>query len=278
MATVVNSEDPFQVTTSVIQPNRSDDILAATNAIYREKVDNPFEVPMDDPYENILYYDNSELQEDHKKLQTATAQLQEELRMVKAELTQIYSNLNNDIDKSPRASTSTNTDFVLPNTASTNDIQDLLSLVEPTPKPVDVFDWLDNANAATLQAKLAKELIKLTNSYKILDLTFDIQASKWRFNFSTWYSKMQTILSMFPQIALVVQDPSTVSFYSNSNDIGNKALFLLISATVDAYFQRAIRHFTGHGDNALAFIAISLCQHLHRRQGTFSSCPHHPTN
>jgi hypothetical protein len=65
---------------------------------------------------------------------------------------------------------------------------------------------------------------------------------------------MQTILSMFPETALIVQDPTTVSFYPNSKDIGNKSLFLLIGAKVDAYFQRAIRHFSGHGDKALAFI------------------------
>lgn len=193
-----------------------------------------FEVPTNDPYENILYYDNSELQKDRKKLQTAMAQLQEDLERVKAKLTQIYTNLNNVEKTPPRASTSTNTDFILSNTTSTNNVQDLLSSVVPPPKPVDIFDRIDNANNATLQAKLAKELIKLANSYKIPEFTFDIQASKRCLNFSTWYSKMQTILSMFPQTALVVQDPNTVSFYPNSKDIGNKALFLLIGAKVDA--------------------------------------------
>jgi hypothetical protein len=224
------------------------------------KIDSPFDAPLEDPYENVLYYNNSESQEDHRRLQTAMAQLQEELGKVKAELTQIYENLNN-IEKTLRITTSTNTDFIIPNTASINDIQDLLSLTDPIAKPVDVFDRLDNAADATLQAKLAKELIKLANSYKIPELTFDVQASKRRFNFSTWYSKMQTILSMFPQTALIVQDPNTVTFYPNSNDIGNKALFLLIGAKVDSYFQRAIRHFSGHGDKALAFIK-SQCANI----------------
>jgi hypothetical protein len=224
------------------------------------KIDSPFDAPLEDPYENVLYYNNSESQEDHRRLQTATAQLQEELGKVKAELTQIYENLNN-IEKTLRITTSTNTDFIIPNTASINDIQDLLSLTDPIAKPVDVFDRLDNAADATLQAKLAKELIKLANSYKIPELTFDVQASKRRFNFSTWYSKMQTILSMFPQTALIVQDPNTVTFYPNSNDIGNKALFLLIGAKVDSYFQRAIRHFSGHSDKALAFIK-SQCANI----------------
>jgi len=256
MATAIHLDDPFQITTSVIQPTRSKDAMTATNI----KIDNPFEVPMDEPYGNVLYSNNSELQEDHKKLQTATAQLQDELGKIKAELTQIYANLN-DIEKTPRASTSTNTDFIFPHTASTNGIQDLLSLVDPPTKPVDIFDRLDNVTDATLQAKLAKELIKLANSYKIPELTFDVQASKGRFNFSTWYSKMQTILSMFPQTALIVRDPNTISFYPNINDIGNKALFLLIGAKVDAYFQHAIRHFAGHGDKALVFIK-SQCANI----------------
>jgi hypothetical protein len=59
---------------------------------------------------------------------------------------------------------------------------------------------------------------------------------------------------MFPQTASIIQDDGNIMFYSNSNDFGNKALFLLIGAKVDTYFQRALRHFSRQGDKALAFI------------------------
>jgi seryl-tRNA synthetase len=148
--------------------------MAAANV----KVDNLFEAPADNPFENVLYYENSDLQKDHQKLQTATNQLKEELEKVKNELTQIYSNLSNVEKSPPRASASTNTDFILSTTAPANEVQDLLSSVIPPPKSTNVFDQTENTTDATLQAKLAKELIKLANSYKVPELTFDIQASK----------------------------------------------------------------------------------------------------
>jgi hypothetical protein len=222
MATAVNQDEPFQITTSHIQQTGSDD----------------------DPFNDILYYENTELKEDNIKLKTATAQLQEELEKIKAELTQIYINLNN-ADQIPATSIPAKDSTSTVPTGSVTQVQDLLSSTEPQ---------LTNSNEATLQARLAKELIKLANSYKIPELTFDIQASKRRFNFSTWFSKLQNILSMFPQTSSVVDDSGTIIFYSNSNDFGNKALYLLIGATVDNYFQRAIRHFAGQGDKALAFI------------------------
>jgi hypothetical protein len=67
MATVIHPDDPFQVTTSIIQPNASKEHHQAPPDKAR------------DPFDNVLYYENSELQEDNRKLQTATAQLQEEL-------------------------------------------------------------------------------------------------------------------------------------------------------------------------------------------------------
>jgi hypothetical protein len=121
-------------------------------------------------------------------------------------------------------------------------------------KPQDTQPSHHIAEDNVIQAKLAKELIKLANSYKIQELTFDVQASKRRFNFSTWFSKMQTILSLFPQTACVIQQDGTIRFYDNNNDLGNKALFLLIGTKVDTYFQRAIRHFSGQGYKALVFI------------------------
>jgi hypothetical protein len=197
MATVIIPEDPFQITTSVIQTIPSDDLLAAPNVLHSTRTEHPFDIKTDFPFQHA-YYDNSELQDDNKKLQTATAQLQEELEKVKTELTQLYINLNN-AERTPKATTPATTDFARNNTVSSNEIQDLLSLDIRPSKPVDIFDRLDHASDAAQQAKLAKELIKLANSYKVPELTFDVQASKRRFNFSTWYSKLQTILSMFPQ-------------------------------------------------------------------------------
>jgi seryl-tRNA synthetase len=107
---------------------------------------------------------NTELKEDNMKLKTATAQLQEELEKVKAELTQIYINLNN-ADQIPATSIpAKNLTSTVP-TGSITEVQDLLSSTEPK---------LTNSNEATLQDRLAKEPIKLANSYKIPELIFDI--------------------------------------------------------------------------------------------------------
>jgi hypothetical protein len=226
---------------------------------------------LNDPFNNAMFHDNTELQEDNKKLKTATAQLQEELEKIKDKLTQLYLHLNN-TEVTPRTMIPSPSLLVpqeplLP----MNDIQDLLNAPSNI---VALFNNIDIEQAATIQAKLAKELIKLANSYKIPELTFDVQASKQRFNFSTWYSKLQTILLMFPQTASVIDNMGMVKFYENSNDVGNKALFLLIGSKVDTYFQRAIRHFTGQGDKALAFIK-SQCANISNEDRTnFPPCFH----
>jgi hypothetical protein len=108
-------------------------------------------------------------------------------------------------------------------------------------------------NTGTSLAKLTKELIKLAETYKVPELCFDEQANKWRYNFHTWISKLKSIIAMFPQTASVFTGDKVV-FYSNPDCIGNKALFLLLGSRTDAYFQRAIKQFEGHGDKALAFI------------------------
>jgi len=114
----------------------------------------------DDLFDDFLY-ENTELKEDNIKLQTATAQLQEELDKVKAELNQIYLNLNDIADQTPRAAVPPNDTTTQKITASANEVQDLLSLINTPSKHQDKFDKVDNANKATQQAKLAKELIKL---------------------------------------------------------------------------------------------------------------------
>jgi hypothetical protein len=107
----------------------------------------------------------------------------------------------------------------------------------------------------SLQAKLAKELITLSEKYKVPELTFDTKATKRRANYYLWSSKLRPTLAMFPQTNKVIVDGNITS-YENLEDIGNKALYLLISANFDEYFQHAIKKFKGYGDKALSFIKI----------------------
>jgi hypothetical protein len=58
---------------------------------------------------------------------------------------------------------------------------------------------------------------------------------------------------MFPETSEVIQGDKVIPF-SDTNCVGNKALYLVIGSRVDAYFQRAIRKFEGKGDQALLFI------------------------
>ena len=107
----------------------------------------------------------------------------------------------------------------------------------------------------SLQAKLAKELIKLAETYKISELVFETKATKRRSNYLTWWSKLRPILAMFPQTAVVFKDNEIIPF-PNPNNIGNRALYLLIYSKVDEYFQWSIEQFEGFGDKALASIKI----------------------
>jgi hypothetical protein len=111
------------------------------------------------------------------------------------------------------------------------------------------------SSSVSLQAKLAKELMKISETYKIPELTFDTKAKTRRSNYFTWCSKLHPILAMFPQTSKLFQDNEIIS-YENPEDIGNKALYILISSKVDEYFQRAIKQFEGYGDKALSFIKI----------------------
>jgi hypothetical protein len=103
------------------------------------------------------------------------------------------------------------------------------------------------------QAKLAKELIKLANTYKVPELTFSDQASKRHFGYQTWFNKLRLILVMFPETSEVIQGEKIVPL-NDANCVCNKALYLVIGSRVDAYFQRAIRKLEGKGDQALLFI------------------------
>jgi len=95
---------------------------------------------------------------------------------------------------------------------------------------------LRQSKTGTSLAKLTKELIKLADSYKVLELKFDEQASKRRFNYQAWIMKLQPILAMFTQTASVLPNDKVVPF-SDPHATGNQALYLLISSCTDSYFQ-----------------------------------------
>jgi len=118
----------------------------------------------------------------------------------------------------------------------------------------------DKKPAATItsaQAKLAKELIKLANTYKVPELTFTDKATRRRSIYQTWFTKLRPILAMFTETASLIEGEKVTPF-DDTDCIGNKALYLLIGSRVDAYFQRAIRKFEGKGDQALLYIK-NLC-------------------
>ena len=115
-------------------------------------------------------------------------------------------------------------------------------------------------NWASMQAKLAKELIKLADTYKVPELTLDTKATKCRTNYFLWSSKLRPILAMFPQMSKVFEDIN-IKPYDNPGDMGNKALYLLVSAKINEYFQCMIKKSEGHGDKALAFIKTQ-CAHI----------------
>jgi hypothetical protein len=113
------------------------------------------------------------------------------------------------------------------------------------------------ATVTSAQAKLAKELIKLSNTYKVPELTFTDKPTRRRSHYQTWFTKLRPILAMFNDTTSVIQGEKVIPF-QDVNCIGNKALFPLIGSRVDAYFQWAIRKFEGKGDQALLYIK-NLC-------------------
>jgi hypothetical protein len=105
-----------------------------------------------------------------------------------------------------------------------------------------------------------EELIKLAQTYKVSELIFDTRATKRRTNYFLWSTKLHPILALFPQTSKVFNSVN-ITPYDDAECVGNKALYLLISATVDEYFQRAIKKFEGYGDKALAFIKTQ-CENI----------------
>jgi hypothetical protein len=110
-----------------------------------------------------------------------------------------------------------------------------------------------SAIISSVQAKLAKELIKLANTYKVPELTFTDKASQRQFAYQTWFNKLRPILAMFKETSNLIQGEKITPF-KDVDCVGNKALFLLIGSCVDAYFQRAIRKYEGKGDQVMLFI------------------------
>jgi len=129
----------------------------------------------------------------------------------------------------------------------------LMSNNEPLQRALIELQQTQGNNSHSSQAKLAKELIKLAQTYKVAELTFDNKATKRCTNYFLWSAKLRPILAMFPQTSKVLNSVNVIPF-EDADCVGNKALYLLVSATVDEYFQRAIKQFEGYGDKALAFI------------------------
>jgi len=95
-----------------------------------------------------------------------------------------------------------------------------------------------------------EELIKLAQTYKVSELIFDTRATKRRTNYFLWSTKLHPILALFPQTSKVFNSVN-ITPYDDAECVGNKALYLLISATVDEYFQRAIKKFEGYGGSRI---------------------------
>jgi hypothetical protein len=121
-------------------------------------------------------------------------------------------------------------------------------------------DDVKNRNNPVNQAKLANELIKLADTYKMPELKFDEQAKKHRYNYHTWITKLRSILAMFSHTSSVLCDDEIIPF-DDSECIGNKALYLLIGSRVDGYFQRIIKQFEGKGDKSLELLK-SQCANI----------------
>jgi hypothetical protein len=111
---------------------------------------------------------------------------------------------------------------------------------------------LRQASGSSL-AKLTKEMIKMADSYKVPELSFDEKAAKCRLNFQGWILKLRPILMMFQQTSSVLTSDKVTPFPC-PECIGNQALYMFISAKVDRHFQRVIKRYEGLGDKALELL------------------------
>jgi hypothetical protein len=76
----------------------------------------------------------------------------------------------------------------------------------------------------TKQAKLAKEHIKLANTYDVPELKFSEQAVKHQSSYTAWITKLKTILSRFPNTMNLIGRDAILPF-SDPNCFENKAIF-----------------------------------------------------
>jgi len=79
------------------------------------------------------------------------------------------------------------------------------------------------ATFTSAQAKLAKELIKSANTYKVPELTFTDKATRRRSQYQTWFTKLRPILAMFPDTAKLIEGEKVVP-YADKDCVGNKVL------------------------------------------------------
>jgi len=167
----------------------------------------------------------------------------EKIRQLQAMLRQLADKVEDNPDDA-----SENTDW-----ADSDDETEKKANAEASGEPNQEQEKSEGKTAVTItsaQAKLAKELIKLANTYKVPELNFFDQAGRRRFGYQTWLNKLRPILAMFPETSEVIQGEKIIPF-KDANCVGIKALYLVIGSRVDAYFQRAIRKLEGKGDQAL---------------------------
>jgi hypothetical protein len=79
--------------------------------------------------------------------------------------------------------------------------------------------------------------------------------------------KLLPILAMFPQTSSVLPKDKVVPF-EDPTCIGNRALYLLLSARTDTYFQHAIKQFEPFGDKALELLQ-DQCAHISREDKSY---------
>jgi hypothetical protein len=75
----------------------------------------------------------------------------------------------------------------------------MLTNNEPLQRAIIDLQQMKGKNSSSSQAKLAKELTKLAQTYKVSELVFDTRATKRRTNYFLWSTKLHPILAMFPQ-------------------------------------------------------------------------------
>jgi hypothetical protein len=111
----------------------------------------------------------------------------------------------------------------------------------------------DNPSKPMELAKLMKELLTHAEKHKVRELKYEENAAKRQNAYHNWIAHVGPILGMFPETCEVLKEDEIIPYLDPSCH-GNQALFLFISAKVDAYFRALIRRHKGFGDRALELI------------------------